>query len=438
MNNSSFSLRRFDYFYICLVFIFLYPILPNWFAVVGINIRNFLSLFLIITFLMFRRSIPIFRFKRKGYVFLVLTWIIAFFIAYTNGGGIFEAFYDLMRNIFVPLILFNVINSKEKFDKAIDILIYGSEFVCIFGIIESLFHFNIFELLNNTGSALNYNAPRFGLVRIISGHDMTNSYAIYLSIMLSLVLYKLVNEKKGRLKFDYLIIVVNILLTFSRSMILATFVLQMVILFCCGFIKFVRRVFIGLVIVLLSLLFISVLFPELASKLNDIYTIFLAIFDSNYASTAASLLGDRTENAIGNRFDLYRWVFESMGNNWLLGNGIFAEFKYQLNLTDGQFYWTTYKSSIEVQLLYLLYHGGLVLAISEYLLYIGTLIRIRCERFSKCYWETEISFSLIIFLSLIMYFAILFSVHKSSEWRLITIIIPLYFSYLKIRRNSLY
>ena len=103
--------------------------------------------------------------------------------------------------LFIAVLVVYVIDTKEKFLKAIDILIYIGGIVGVFGVIESVTEFNVFALLNNANAVLNYNELRFGLLRIISFTSQTITYANYASIIACLAFYRInmTSEKKKRI-----------------------------------------------------------------------------------------------------------------------------------------------------------------------------------------------------------------------------------------------
>ncbi|HBG3382977.1 TPA: hypothetical protein KQB18_004208, partial [Clostridioides difficile] len=89
----------------------------------------------------------------------------------------------------------------------------------------------------------------------------------------------------------------------------------------------------------------------------------------DFFTSLASLLGARVQIVgdetigFGNRLDLYAWVANDVGNNWLLGLGVGTPFTHVLNE------WTI-KTSIEVHYLYIYYQcglTGLVLLVASFL-----------------------------------------------------------------------
>ena len=130
-------------------------------------------------------------------------------------------------------------------------------------------------------------------------------------------------------------------------------------------------------------------------------------------------MGEKQGEATGQRIILYEWVRNSMGNNWLLGNGMNAKFNYEYKNTDGIYIWKSYKQSIEVQYLNLLYHGGIVTLICECFLYLGSIIESAKNALRKTEWEKHISFSMVCLVTFLAYFIAFFSISKSSEWKMV-------------------
>lgn len=426
----------------CFFYVILAPIVPDWFAIIGIDARNFLALCLILAYLTFfsinHRIIVNFDKKFRFMLCVFLFWAFEQVFIYAYSENIMEGFYIILRCCIAPCIVMVSISTREQFIHMLKGIANASGIVAILGIVESITHFNVFSLLNNTGAILNYNHLRFGLLRIISSGNQTNSYCLYLMFMLSIVFYIIqISEKRSEKRkyvFVYLLLWSNVFLTLSRSMILISIALQLVLLYFSGFKKFIKSLSIIFICIIAILLCMSVVWPEMFEKISKIGYMFLAVFDSSYETMFASAMGENATDATGHRLLLYQWITKSMNGNWLLGNGMNTQFKYAYTNTNGIYNWTSYKYSIEVQVLNLLYHGGIVTAIEEFMLYIACIVQATKGMLKPAKWEKKISFSFVVFSICVAYFISLFSISRSSEWKLFCIIIALMCSYQNCKK----
>lgn len=426
-----------------LLYVIFAPIIPDWFAIAGINARNFLALCLTLALCAFVAKKNRVRMKVNAkfgiLISALLIWSVEQIFIYAYSEDIMEGFYIILRCCIAPCIVMISISSKEQFIHMLKVLAKTSGIVAIFGIIEGVTHFNIFSLLNNTGAVLNYNHLRFGWLRIISSGNQTNSYCLYLMFMLSILFYIIqICEKKSEkriYKIIYLLLWSNVFLTLSRSIILISIALQLILLYFSGFKKFIKSLIIIIICAIIILFIMSMALPELFEKISKIGYMFLAVFDPSYEAMFAAAMGENATDATGHRVLLYQWIAKSMNNNWLLGNGMNTQFKYAYTNTNGIYKWTSYKYSIEVQILNLLYHGGIVTMVTELMLYVACIIQSTKGMLKPEKWEKKISFSFVVTSICVAYFISLFSINRSSEWKLFCIIIALVCAYQRCKKR---
>ena len=133
-----------------------------------------------------------------------------------------------------------------------------------------------------------------------------------------------------------------------------------------------------------------------------------------------------TTVGVGNRFDLWMWVYLSMGNNWVWGNGAITKFAYKV------YEWQT-KTSIENQYLFILWHNGLVGLVLLILSYVSTL-RFSWKR-RHCYMDQDkegLSFNYVVFILMAVYYVVALGVQETDLTRMYSIMIALLIAYNRV------
>lgn len=417
---------------VAVIFAVVFPIIPYYFEIFGISLANLLCLFLILVCFATGHA-TIGRHGNKS-VMIILIWAICVSLCNVVNGLALQVVYFFMRLYAIYLFAAYATESEWKFNKIISAIVYTFGVISVFGIVEELTRFNIFTLLNTTGIELNYNAARFGLVRILSFAAQTITYGVCLMFVLSLCLYLLQNEEKGtkrRLRFTiiYVLIWLNILMTLSRSVIIFAAISQFMIAYFMG----VRKLFSVLIKIIVAgtliMVFISLVFPEVGEMLKNFGYMILAVFDDSYTSLIADAFGNDNLNAVGNRTDLYQWVAENMNGNWVFGNGRDAAISFAHQVTNGTYTWTNYKTSIEVQYLMTLYRYGFVGLIPEIFCYVSFLLLafrgMKREKTEK----GRTGFNHICFAIFVAYFAIFFAVNQSNDESIFYLFVALFIGY---------
>lgn len=416
-----------------LVFAILFPILPLYFMVAGVCISNLLCLAVGILGCMI--LIPKYGISiRRRYVSAVLAvWIALRFLQYEFFSDYIEGIWFLFRTLICGYVVIRGLSDREVFLKVIRGIVYTSGVLAVFGVVESLTQFNIFELLNTSNAVLNYNPLRFGLLRILSFTSQTIVYCIYCMFMASLAFYLLSIEKnirkRGILRTIYILLWLNGLLTLSRSAIMAFIVCQMILLYGCGYTRFVKRV--GMILLLLAAVYgaACLAVPEAAMAGRNLLYMILAVFDGSYADVIKTSFGNDNLTGVGHRTLLYQWVWESIQGHMWFGLGPEAQFEYDYTARYGVYSVPSIKTSIEVQYLYLLYHYGLIGLASEVFAYLAVIWYAVKIRFKPASWEGKLSFSYVCLSVFLVYFIAMFAVNQSSEVRAFYILVFLLLGY---------
>lgn len=410
-----------------------FPVLPFYFMVGNICVSNILVVIvgcLGLCVILQNHALSI---KIDGPQLILFIWVGVRFIAYELYGDYMEGVWFLFRTLICGFVVISGIKSRDSFLKSIRILVYTSGVIACFGIIESTTQFNIFSLINTAGTALNYNPLRFGLLRILSFTSQTIVYCIYCMFMASMAFYLLSIEQRKRerhiLLLIYILLWINGLLTLSRSAILAFIVSQLLLLYGCGYTKFIIRIFQIVFCGILCYLILGFIFPQIRTVGQNLVFMILAVFNDNYADTITSSYGSDNLKGIGNRFQLYSWVWESIKGHTVWGMGSRTAFEYQYTAHYGFYDVPSTKTSIEVQYLYVLFHYGIIGLVSEVFAYVAILWKSIKSNFKPASWEGNISFSFVCAVVFFVYFMAMFAVNQSSEARIFYILVFLLLTY---------
>lgn len=155
---------------------------------------------------------------------------------------------------------------------------------------------------------------------------------------------------------------------------------------------------------------------------------FITSLVSDFTSALSSMFFGKTvqeNNAIGfgNRLDLYDWVINMVGSNWLFGFGIDAKFEYKM------YEWFT-KTSIEVHYLNVFYHSGIVGLIPLVLSYIETCCFFGKYRKFALIHEKRLSYLDCLFIIFVLYCVCLFGVQETDTLRIMTVLIAMGIAYV--------
>ena len=409
----------------------LYPIIPSYFEIGGLNFNNLLMLICLIVL------IGIGYWKFGGTDRFYCTACLALYIVYIMINNLInqeytEVFWEILLFFGMAGVYISSVNTKDKFLRIIDVMIYAAGVVCVLGIIESVTNFNAFEILNTSNAVIHHNAERFGLTRIIGFGYQTITYCVYIMFMSAFAFYRLSTLKKCKKKrimtVIYVLMWINAFLTISRSAILAMIFCQAILAIKCGFVKFVKRV----TVIALVAIVVGAIYSSITDGINIVSAMvemLIALVDESASANISSSFGGENLDGVGHRILLYNWVANSMDNHWLIGWGRSKEFVYAYTYANQ---WATQltKSSIEVQYLYTLYHYGIIGMVLEIVAYCAVIISAFTKRItSKCAWEGKLSFNFVFMIIMISYLLVLFAVNRSAEMRALYVMVFMFLAY---------
>lgn len=406
---SIFSFYRFT--------IFLYPILPQYIYVVGgINVVNMLlAVFCFIYIFMYGK---ICRIALKDSIIFYWIFMTMMTMRYFLDAGFLKAVTYAMSFIFLPLFCISVIDTKIKFVKVIDTLIAAGFFLGILGLIESAVRFNFIQMFADSGTEFFYEI-RYGLLRIMTTFGQPIAYGLYQVFIVALINYRRgIEHNRKYLNVCYVISVLNIFLSVSRIPILAYIIVQILLIYRRSKKKSMNYLVFAYVVSLIGV------------TIGTSFGLKIPLVD-DLLQTANQLLSGSTSSSsttvgVGNRFDLWTWVYLSMGNNWIWGNGVVTRFAYKV------YEWQT-KTSIENQYLFILWHNGLVGLVLLILSYVSTLQFSWKRRY--CYMDQvreDLSFNYTVFILMLVYYIAELGVQETDLTRMYSVMISVLIAYNRI------
>ena len=408
----------------------IYPIIPQYFGLGGVSVLKMMCLGISVCYIWISRAKLVMYKNAKGVLAIMGVWCVLLLCSSIINGDVIEFVYEMLCYYCILLVGMNCVNTRSRYLWAIDLLIAGAVIAGIIGIIESFTNFNLFQILNTMGTDLTSKQPlRLGLHRIVSFTYQTISYASYCMFALALVFYRLTlcKSKADKTKYYvfYAIIAISEILTLSRSMLLITLMCKCVLLYVCGYKVFLKRSVIVLAAVFVVTLILSFL-PKTQEAIQSFVYMLLAVFDDRYAQ----ILGDIDGTGVGDRMDLFAWVWSEVKDKMWLGMGGSTNFSYSYLTNNGIYDYTRTKTSIENQYLKLLFHYGILGLLANVAIYIGLLCAcVKKWKFVLAAWESKLSINKVAFVTCLCYFISFFAVQQMEEKRMMFCFIILIFCY---------
>lgn len=403
------------------ILLFFYPILPQYIYLTNsLNIVNFIGVMSVVLILL-GGKIYIWHLPGLMVPYFLYTGICA--VRYLLEVGILQMGTYTITCILVPFFIVSFLNNRYKFYKSLDLLINASFIMSLLGIFEATTKINPIQLLGNGSDVPFFHEIRYGMLRIMVTFGQPIAYGLYQVFIVAIILYRLNSaeltfKRRRFLKICYLLSILNVILTVSRIPILACVVLHMLLLY-----KKSKKKFINYTLLLGSIIAFMIIFCDSLGVsfpfISDLVDAFSTLFTGSDSTSSGP--------GIGNRLDLWSWVFLSMGNSWVWGRGILTDFSFEV------YEWQT-KTSIENQYLNVLFHNGIVGLVTLVVSYSSTLIfaKISDKKNGNALREEGISFNSVAFTVLILYFVCEFGVQETDMTRMYSVWIALLISYNRI------
>lgn len=403
------------------VLLFLLPILPQYIYVVsGVNVVNFAAAAFVALFLLLGK-IRFVQMPKSMWFFWI--FVLAQSVFALSDAGFLRMVTYLLTCVAVPYILILFLNTRERFYRALDVLIGAGAVIGIFGILESLTKTNLFQQFANGAYTDFFFEIRYGLLRIMTTFGQPIGYGIYQCFIATFVLYRLSCENtlgtKRLLKVAYVIAVLNVFLTVSRIPILMLVLIHLLFLLKQSKKKMIFWTAV-LLLVLVLLVLVGTLLEVEIPLIDDLITTLQSVIGGT--STDDSTAG------IGNRLELFNWVAQSMHGSWILGRGFEAPFAYEVN--DWQV-----KTSIENGYLSTLYHTGIVGLVTMLLSYFGIWYFNRREgkQPERLEGEGHFSFAAVLSILFLTYYVGALGTQETDMTRMFVITVALGVVYSRVR-----
>lgn len=416
-----------------LFFLAIATIVPSYWFVSGrqiLNIIYYIGFFLFIVQLFMQKSDKKISYGIVGIYIISLVWYCLQALIDT---GFTTAINSFFASAMVVIAISYSLKTEKDFYQLIDLVLICSLPLLILGILEAFSGYNFFQHADLTlsGSTF-YSEYRLGIFRVSSvfGHPIV--YCNYLSIIAALLVYRLScvlsHRKRILFRIIYALVLINVLLTVSRSVILV-FIGVQVVLFAVKREKWftTKKVFV-IICITIILLISDLIGLGLLNTIEDVFNMLLQVFGLGSDTYSSEFSSIGYSDVTGDRWDLYRWVYESTSDNLLWGQGTTAQFSYMA---------TEYreKTSIENYYLSMLFqHGfvGLIIMIVGLLALLFYIMkRVRFNTLKKICGEQEqkLTFNITMLCIILGQIVSYFMANQSGEVRLLYICIGALIAY---------
>lgn len=257
------------------IFVALFPILPSYTRLMGYTVYLWLAIFTFgILVLLYNKDLL--KIPKR---YFVISMVVIFLYAIPLGFHmqLERIVYELL-DVWLPItiVLLGVRHSTSKqIEKLISILIAISALLCVSGIIEEVFSFNVFSLIENMAyENPNFGslpATRFGMVRIEQSFNTALTYALYLLMTFGLTFYRFFSRRKKGYVVIMVLQCVNIVLTFTRGVSLVFFLGTILLLLFCKKEIGLNRVLGTILTVLICISVAFIIFPQIQEFIANLF-----------------------------------------------------------------------------------------------------------------------------------------------------------------------
>ena len=265
------------------------------------------------------------RFCRKDIFYVFVFSFLLKLIPYMANGEPDRIVVETIE-VFLPLMLIFFVfhHDHSLIEKTITIVIVTSAIICVFGLVEEFFHFNVFSLIENYQFAnprLGTNTTfRWGVYRIEQGFNTSLTYELYLAMCIGLTFYRFFVASNSKIRYVIILFlqIVNCILTMSRGI---TLVLG------CGIIGIIvlNKKKIKIRFIILSIIILLTSIYLLAHFQKDLFEGFGNVFESIFSILRTGNGGAFDDNSISDRHFFQSRAFEALENPRNLFFGIGEE-----------------------------------------------------------------------------------------------------------------
>ena len=317
------SLRR----YATLIFIALYPVLPNYFRIAGVPSYKIVAFLYFLIYMM--TSLKSRGLKLNKRLFTIVCFILLIRLPgqlyHGNNTEVLNLILEYVL-IMIPLIDYHI--SKERIEESLHVLLNVSMIMCFFGIFEFLTKTNLFSFIyNGNGTEVSPDLQMRGIfARSEASFGHAIPFAIYLSVNALIALYYYDQKKDKNYLYKLLILIVTLLTTISRAPILIFVLCLAIFMKMLGKQHLLKAIVIGsgiLAVVLIGSYFLA---PSLYSGVTFIFNVLLGVFSENALARAGEF---NNSNPFTYRLALYSISLGLIKGHVLFGTGqAINEFAY--------------------------------------------------------------------------------------------------------------
>ena len=415
--KRSYNVRNLIYY----IFIFLFPIIPEFTIIAGRPSYEWILLIELISLLFLKHKIKDRFLLKKIFIGFVL-----YAIAYGSHGEWRSILTIMLDCFFVIFVIYNEIDSELKLEKTFQVLVYGGILLSIEAIFEVITEYNIFSVIqtldptNAMGAIiLGY---RNGQVRAEGSFGQPLPFAMYLLFINFICILAFIRKEKSK-KYTYKVYylgygltILAIILTTGRMVLALTLILQCIFVLSLKPEKKIIVITVGCI----GLIGIIMTSPD---ALQIVYTIG-AVFNPNYYDK----LIDGGQN-VAYRLQLFSALQKYIIQNPLFGLGYAQSKDLQFMIETPTSSWMAY--SIDNNYLsYLVKYGMFGLLANIYPLWWGMKMAFKGNKMK----DVKIfKWFLIVF---ILYAVDLITVFQMGEKRLFFILVGILTVMYKIYGNN--
>ncbi|MDO5558710.1 MAG: O-antigen ligase family protein [Oscillospiraceae bacterium] len=410
---------------ILFLFLTLYPILPDYCRFASVPSYSLLVILLSGLWVLFDGT----RFKLAreffGVFILYFSIEILCMVLHSEVITLFRFVVEQM------LVLFILTNTLRKFDfnYCLRLIVVTSGIVAFSGVLEYIFEFNIWSLIENysysTASLGSIEYFRLGSIRIEQSFNHAISYAAYIMLSVFLCIYVIKTNSKFIYKAILCVLLLNLLLTKTRSVLLITAfgILLIYLINKEHKVRTRKQVLLGGVIVsgaILAFIIALICSKGIRSSFQQYFYMLAGLFSSDYRSMVGGI-----DNPFTYRFSLFTEIWNNLKHNRVFGIGVNATDNMKIAFFNTQYNVTLYNNSIDNTYLRELSKYG-VFGLSSYILMYGYFL-VSGGKHMKA--KKNDLFYKYFFIIVLTYMIVLFTFPQMQEYRLFFVIISMFIVY---------
>ncbi len=277
-------------------------------------------------------------------------------------------FVLLFEELLLFILIYNLVDTREEFERCLDFMIMGAVVLSITAVFQSVLHYDIAEVLSfvETRSEVVIQ-DRMGMTRAFATFNAL-SYATYCAFMSLIIWYRYEVTKRQTYIVVFMLNFIALLLTMSRSSLLALGIV-LVLLLCSRGRAFIRPFLPYIPVAVLGVAAIVVAKPSVISALVETLKSALNTLGANYELD--SNFGANATNGTYSRMRQWTsFTYMLRDGNWFFGYG------YNGFSLGRAHYYSEYlhawhvATELDVGFVAFLIQGG-ILGLGSYVLFIG-------------------------------------------------------------------